>query len=90
MSDRASRLPAALRTVGLAALTGLVAGAAPWEGADVSSRAGLALLLAAPWLVVLWAALVPAGEARRRRLLALLLLAAAAGLVGVTLLRGGG
>lgn len=89
-SDPGRSLPFLLRAVGLVALVGLLAGAAPWEGAAAAARIGLRLLLAAPWIVVLWCIVTPAGEARLRRPLALLLLVAAVALVAVTLLAGGG
>lgn len=89
MSGSGRLLPLLLRAVGVAALMGLVAGAAPWAGAATASRVGLVLLLAAPWLVVLHSAWRRSPEAPRRRPLAWMLLAAAAALVAVTLLGGG-
>lgn len=85
MSDPSRSLPLLLRLAAVLALAGLAAGVASWEGAGLSARIGLLLLLAAPWLVVVWCAVTDAGEARGRRPLAWLLLLAAALLVVVTL-----
>jgi hypothetical protein len=90
MSDPSRSLPFLLRATGLAALLGLGAGAAPWEHAALASHIGLVLLLAAPWLVVLWSAATDPGEARWRRPLSILLLLAASALVLVTLWAGRG
>jgi len=88
MSDPSRSLPFLLRATGLAALVGLGAGAAPWEDAALAARIGLILLLAAPWLVVVWSAATDPGDAVWRRPLSIVLLLAASALVLVTLWTG--
>jgi hypothetical protein len=79
--NESSRNPLAtvLRLAAALALALLLLGAAGWSGAALARRLGVALLLAAPWIVVLHAAWAAwRGGRRATALVALALLAAAA------------